>query len=102
MQAVTHGVPLVVAGTTEDKTEVSARVAWSGLGVNLKVNSPSPQAVTQAVDEVLADSKYRERSKELMQIATQSDPIARVIEAIEEHTHAPITDVSVQHNKSIL
>jgi hypothetical protein len=31
----------VVAGTTEDKLEVTARVGWSGTGVNLKTNLPS-------------------------------------------------------------
>ena len=38
--AMEHGVPIVVAGTTEDKTEVSARVAWSGVGVSLRTNRP--------------------------------------------------------------
>lgn len=31
-RAVSTGVPLVVAGNTEDKPEVAARVAWSGRG----------------------------------------------------------------------
>ena len=40
--ALSHGVPLVVAGMTEDKPEVAARVAWSGAGSNLKTATPSP------------------------------------------------------------
>ncbi|MFA4895080.1 glycosyltransferase [Microbacterium sp.] len=31
-QALAHGVPIVVAGQTEDKVEVSARVGWTGQG----------------------------------------------------------------------
>ena len=31
-RALSTGVPLVVAGDTEDKPEVAARVAWSGAG----------------------------------------------------------------------
>ena len=34
-RALSTGVPLVVAGNTEDKPEVAARVAWAGAGVNL-------------------------------------------------------------------
>ena len=41
--ALSYGVPLVVAGTTEDKPEVAARVAWSGAGINLKTATPAPQ-----------------------------------------------------------
>jgi MGT family glycosyltransferase len=40
--ALAHGVPLAVAGTTEDKPEVAARVAWSGAGINLKTAAPTP------------------------------------------------------------
>lgn len=38
-QALAHGVPIVVAGQTEDKVEVSARVGWSGAGVNLRAST---------------------------------------------------------------
>ncbi|HEY9613231.1 glycosyltransferase [Allocoleopsis sp.] len=34
--ALVNGVPLVVAGQTEDKPEVCARVEWSGVGINLQ------------------------------------------------------------------
>jgi hypothetical protein len=39
--ALSYGVPLVVAGASEDKPEVGARVAWSGAGLNLKTGKPS-------------------------------------------------------------
>lgn len=60
--AMEHGVPIVVAGTTEDKTEVSARVAWSGVGVSLRTNRPGEEAVGAAIRTVLADPRYSERS----------------------------------------
>ena len=43
--ALAYGVPLVGAGTTEDKMEVNARVAHSGAGVSLKVDRPTPAQV---------------------------------------------------------
>lgn len=34
--ALAHGVPLIVAGATEDKPEIAARVAFAGVGVNMR------------------------------------------------------------------
>lgn len=60
--AMEHGVPIVIAGTTEDKTEVSARVAWSGVGMSLGTNKPTEAAIATAVRTVLADGRYAEAS----------------------------------------
>jgi UDP:flavonoid glycosyltransferase YjiC (YdhE family) len=38
-----NGVPLVGAGMSEDKAEVNNRIAWSGVGINLKTATPSPE-----------------------------------------------------------
>ncbi len=64
-QALGHGVPLIVAGQTEDKVEVSARVGWAGVGVNLKTNTPTPARVARAVERVLGDERYRARARAL-------------------------------------
>ena len=63
--ALRHGVPLVVAGQTEEKAEVSARVAWSGTGINLRTNRATPDAAAKAVRTVLSDSSYREASNRI-------------------------------------
>lgn len=60
--ALEHGVPIVVAGRTEDKAEVSARIAWAGVGIDLRSDTPTPEQVGRAVRRVLADSRYRERA----------------------------------------
>jgi MGT family glycosyltransferase len=57
--ALAHGVPLVVAGDTEDKPEVAARVAWARVGVNLKTGQPDARAVRLAVKRVLDHPEYR-------------------------------------------
>ncbi|HWL02006.1 MAG TPA: glycosyltransferase [Microbacteriaceae bacterium] len=57
--ALEHGVPIVAAGRTEDKVETTARVAWSGAGINLKAHRPTPRAVRGAIRRVLADPRYR-------------------------------------------
>ena len=50
---------------TEDKTEVSARVDWAGVGVNLRTDTPSATKVGAAVQRVLGDDRYRLRAAEI-------------------------------------
>ncbi len=75
-QALGAGVPLVVAGQTEDKVEVSARVGWSGAGINLKTNRPSPAQVASAVQRVISDGSYRDRARALAAEIAQAPGLA--------------------------
>jgi UDP:flavonoid glycosyltransferase YjiC (YdhE family) len=61
-QALGYGVPIIGAGITEDKAEVNARIAWTGAGIDLKANSPTPGAIREAVHAMLTDPRYRERA----------------------------------------
>ncbi len=61
-QAMSFGIPIVTAGLTEDKADVNARVAWSGVGIDLATNEPTPQALRQAVRTVLDKPNYRWRA----------------------------------------
>jgi MGT family glycosyltransferase len=61
--ALANGVPLVVAGATEDKPEVANRVAFSQTGINLKTNTPTVEQIQQAVRKILADPVYRENAQ---------------------------------------
>jgi UDP:flavonoid glycosyltransferase YjiC (YdhE family) len=63
--ALAHGVPLVVAGATEEKPEIAARVAWSGAGINLKTKSPSPEQIRSAVRALLATDDYRQNARRI-------------------------------------
>lgn len=49
LAALSCGVPLVCAGRTEDKADVSSRVAWSGAGIDLATGAPTAAAVRAAV-----------------------------------------------------
>jgi len=69
--ALSHGVPIVVAGDTEDKPEVAARVAWSGVGVNLRTGRPSVTSLRAAVDALLGDPRYAQNTRSMQEaIAT--------------------------------
>jgi UDP:flavonoid glycosyltransferase YjiC (YdhE family) len=83
-QALANGVPLVVAGDSEDKPEVAARVQWSGAGVNLHTGRPSPAMVARAVHRVLARSSYRRRARALRAEIAASDPFGSISDALAD------------------
>jgi UDP:flavonoid glycosyltransferase YjiC (YdhE family) len=76
-QAMSFGIPLVTAGMTEDKADVNARVAWSGVGLNLATNEPTQEALRAAVRTALDRPAYRMRASqmadEFARIDTQSE-----------------------------
>lgn len=63
LEALAHGVPLIVAGGDLDKPEIAARVAWSGAGVDLRTGHPKPAAVKKAYLRVTGEPSFRERAR---------------------------------------
>jgi MGT family glycosyltransferase len=61
-QALRYGVPLVVAGATEDKLEVNARIAWTGTGIDLMTPTPAAAQIRAATLRILHDDGFRTRS----------------------------------------
>jgi UDP:flavonoid glycosyltransferase YjiC (YdhE family) len=60
--ALRYGVPVVATGGKEDKPEVGARVAWSGVGRRIRSEHPSPRALRRDILAVLSDPCYRQAS----------------------------------------
>jgi MGT family glycosyltransferase len=83
-RALATGVPLVVAGNTEDKPEVAARVAWSGAGIDLRTGTPTAKAVRNAVRDVLGDGRYLSRARELEVAYAQRDGVAEIAAMIND------------------
>ena len=61
--ALRFGVPIVATGGKEDKPEVGARVAWSGIGRRIRSERPTAAALRRAVLDVLNQPRYRQASK---------------------------------------
>ena len=59
MHAIMAEVPIVSAGTLEAKNDVNARLAYRGLGYNLKTERPTPARVAAAVQRVLDEPSYK-------------------------------------------
>lgn len=60
--ALAHGVPLVVAGASEDKPEVANRVQWAGVGLNLRTATPRPEQIRRAVKSILSNRRFAEQA----------------------------------------
>lgn len=52
-------MPVVVAGTTEDKPLVAARVVARGVGIDLGTATPQPEHLRDAVRQVLTSPSMR-------------------------------------------
>jgi MGT family glycosyltransferase len=83
-RALSTGVPLVVAGNTEDKPEVAARVAWTGAGINLRTGAPTAGAVRAAVREVLGDGRYLAAARRLETAFARRDGVAEIAALVDE------------------
>lgn len=78
LQALTHGVPLIVAGASEDKPEVAARVAHFGMGIDLRTGRPAAERVADAVHRILRDQAWRRRTRALATLMAGYDAIGSV------------------------
>jgi len=104
--ALANGVPVVGAGTTEDKTEVNARIAYSGVGINLKTSTPTPAQVRAAVLRVLREPGYRERARAVQAELTRHDASAEAVALLERlaATGEPVRrlDTAVEPRRTFL
>jgi UDP:flavonoid glycosyltransferase YjiC (YdhE family) len=82
--AIAHGIPVISAGLTEDKEEVSAHVQWSGAGIDMRTNQATPEAIRQAVEEIFTQPDYRERAQQLSIEFASHDVEAELLSLIEE------------------
>ncbi|MEU7874561.1 nucleotide disphospho-sugar-binding domain-containing protein [Dactylosporangium sp. NPDC049140] len=81
--ALAHGVPLVVAGATEDKPEVAARVAHAGAGMRLRSAAPSDPELRAAILRVLGEPSYRRGAGRLRDAYARIDTPAELVRLVE-------------------
>lgn len=81
--ALRAGVPLVVAGGSEEKPEIAARVAWSGAGIDLRTRRPRPAAIRAALRRVLREPAFRARAGEIAGDMARCDAPADAAALIE-------------------
>ncbi|WMJ73696.1 glycosyltransferase [Cytophagaceae bacterium ABcell3] len=65
LMALSHGVPLVAAGLNEGKNEITARIGYFKLGVNLGTDTPTSAQLGKAVRDVLSNKVYAQNVEKL-------------------------------------
>jgi MGT family glycosyltransferase len=83
--ALAYGIPMILGGNTvDDKMEVSARVAFTGCGIDLKVQKTNPIEIRKAYNRIKSDSIFKENAMKLKNIIAQNDAIQKAQSIIEE------------------
>jgi UDP:flavonoid glycosyltransferase YjiC (YdhE family) len=77
--SLTHGVPLVTAGTREGKNDINARVDYFGVGIDLRTEKPSSSAIAAATQKVLTEPRWKSNAMRLSRELADYHPL----EAIE-------------------
>jgi MGT family glycosyltransferase len=83
-QAMSLGIPLVTAGLTEDKADVNVRVGWSGVGIDLATNEPTPASLREAIRTVLDTPRYRARAASIAAEFRRIDTRAEILRIVEQ------------------
>lgn len=86
MLGIRHGVPMVVGGIHEGKNEITARVGYFKLGINLRKETPDAREIRAAVEKVMADPAYRDNVKRLAVEFARHDPGRLVARYVYEVT----------------
>lgn len=81
--ALAYGIPLVLAGATDDKMEVSARVEWAGAGINLRKSRPMPVEIRSAVKTVLSNPQYKNNAEKIQREFQKHDGASEASELLE-------------------
>ncbi len=101
--ALAQGVPVICAGNTEDKPEVGNRAAYTGVGINLKTNRPTPEQVRNAVKTILSDGRYKANAEQMKAEFAKQDAAVEAVALIEKlvATRQPVLNLKAVNWKTL-
>ncbi len=72
--SLSKGVPILAAGIREGKNDVNARVDYFGVGINLRTESPKPDAIRRAAERLLSEPRWKQSAQRLRDELTGYHP----------------------------
>ncbi|ROV94996.1 hypothetical protein VMCG_08310 [Cytospora schulzeri] len=75
---IAHGVPMVVAGEGQDKTENVKRIRFSGVGAGLGTPRPGEKNIEASLEAVLGQGKFHDRVQVLKKETEDLDCFGRI------------------------
>jgi UDP:flavonoid glycosyltransferase YjiC (YdhE family) len=88
--ALNYGVPLIVAGDSEDKPEIAARINYFKVGINLGTGHPKPKKIARAVSEIFNNPVYKENASRISRDFQQHNAPVETVELIEKFLHPSV------------
>lgn len=82
-QALQHGIPIAIAGATEDKPEVAARVAYCGAGIDMRTAKPTPRHVQRTVRALLDDAQFRTNAQRMRDEYARYDALKLALQHVD-------------------
>lgn len=76
--ALAAGVPVIVAGETEDKPLTAARVAFHGVGCDLRTGTPTPYQIYDAYTQIQTSSTISTSVARLAKAYSAQNPIDEI------------------------
>jgi len=84
MLAIENRLPMVTAGVHEGKNEINARVSYFKYGVNLKTETPKPDQIRNAVNEITNNKIYQANVEKLANEFSRYKPVDLFTKYVEE------------------
>ena len=81
--AFANGIPMIVAGNSEEKVEVCARVSYTGAGINLKTATPSPAQIRKAIQTILDTPSYKQNAQLIQNDFQKHDAVSEMVAELE-------------------
>ncbi|MBP1819311.1 glycosyltransferase family 1 protein [Mycobacterium sp. OAE908] len=88
-EALSHGIPLIIAGEGADKPEVAARVHAAGAAITLDAKRLSPSHITAAVDDILSNERYRAAARTLAADIAETNAFDTIADTLANLTPEP-------------
>jgi UDP:flavonoid glycosyltransferase YjiC (YdhE family) len=63
--SLSKGVPLLTAGIREGKNDINAHVDYFGVGIDLRTESPKPEAIRRAAERLLSEPRWKQNAARL-------------------------------------
>jgi MGT family glycosyltransferase len=83
LEAIARGVPMVAIPITNDQPGVARRLEWLGLGEVVLPQRLTPPRLRAAIERVVGDDGYRERTRQRAREIALLDGVARAADAVE-------------------
>lgn len=92
LECLSYGVPMVAIPITNDQPNIAQRIAWTGTGTVVPLETLTIERLRDAVDGVLADPSYRAAALRFQQEIQQANGLHCAADLVERviSTGAPV------------